>query len=93
MPADLFPTKTRLALLEGIDRGEVTGFPSYGGGFVEYHWKHPEGGGQNVTARTIEQLGAGWLKKGPRSGPSIYSTFKPELTDAGRKVLEANSHG
>jgi hypothetical protein len=87
---ELFPTKTRLALLEGIDRGEVTGFPSYGGGFVEYHWKLPEGGGRNVTAKTIEQINAGWARKGKPDDPSTYSTFKPELTDLGRKVLEAN---
>lgn len=80
--ADLHPTKTRLALLAAIQAGEVTGYPHYETGYVDYFW------GITVTARVNEMIRAGWVT--PPPGGERRPDFKPELTEAGRKVLEAS---
>lgn len=77
---DLYPTKTRLSLLDAIDKGKVFGYPHYDSVFVEYRW-----GGRLVNARIDEVMRAGWAQKGAVAPGS----FRVELTEAGRKVLEA----
>ncbi len=79
---DLFPTPTRLKLLRGVGRGEVTGYPGIGGYPTDY-FQDP--GGRNVTARVTELFRFGWVGVGHDTGGA---SFRVRLTDAGRKVLE-----
>jgi hypothetical protein len=87
----LHPTKTRLALLAAIKAREVTGYPTYDSGYVEYFWDDEPGHSVRVTKRVEELLAVepAWVGKGAaRDGSSPTSDFKPELTEAGWKVLE-----
>jgi len=90
--ADLYPTKTRLALLAGIAANEVTGYPYYNSEQVEYHWDDRPGHNWRVTKR-IEELmrqDPPWVEKGKARGDSPTSDFSVRLSGTGRKVLEAN---
>lgn len=89
--ADLYPTKTRLALLRAIHTGEVTGYPYYDSDLVDYYM----GAGPHasmVTARTRELIGAGWVAE-PELGGERRRDFTVELTEAGRRVLEEADRG
>jgi hypothetical protein len=88
--ADLFPTKTRLALLRGVGRGEVTGYPHYEGSEVDYYWDGPIDG-LKVTSRVVEVLRAGWVEKGRRFGNERQYAYSMRLTDACLKVLDEGS--
>lgn len=90
---DLYPTPTRLALLRGVDRREVTGYPQHESAEVAYYWDG-DGGGRRVTKRTEELIRAGWVQKGVvRVGDIEYPTHSMRLTEAGRKVLEEADRG
>lgn len=82
---DLYPTKTRLALLDAIENGEVTGYPYYDSEHVDYFW------GTRVTASVNELIRAGWVTPPPDG--ERRPDFKPELTDPGRKVREEGRRG
>jgi hypothetical protein len=85
--ADLYPTKTRLALLAGIDAGEVMGYPVYDSGEVEYHWQNGR-----VSARVEELLRQDppWVQRGVARGSSPTADFVVALTEVGRRVLEVS---
>lgn len=85
--ADLYPTKSRLALLRGIGRGEVAAYPHYEGSAVDYYWDG-DGGGRKVTGRVDEVLRAGWVEKGRAFGNDRQYAWSMRLTEAGRKVLD-----
>jgi hypothetical protein len=96
--ADLYPTKTRLALLAGIDAGEVMGYPVYDSGEVEYYWQRRAGFGdgdvtKRVSARVEELLRQDppWVERGEARGSSPTADFVVALTEVGRRVLE--DHG
>lgn len=91
--ADLYPTKTRLELLRGVERLEVAGYPPYGHHGDEYY-QDGEGRGRKVTTRIEELMKADWVRKGTRVHNGVpFSAFRVELTDAGRKVLEEADRG
>ena len=94
MSADLFPTPTRLALLAGVQRGEVFGYPSYSDRHGDEFYQDGDGGGRKVTDRVEEMLREvpPWVEKGRPHGQGPLSVYSVRLTEAGRKVLEAN-HG
>lgn len=80
MSTPLYPTKTRLALLEAIGEGEVWQsafhFP------YDSWWQRAK-----VTARCDELLRAGWVTLLPLD-PGVRQRWFA-LTDAGRAVLDA----
>jgi hypothetical protein len=78
----LFPTKTRLALLAAIKAREVTGYPTYDCGHVDYFW------GATVTARVNELIQAGWVPAYEPGPDGRTPDFRVTLTDLGEKVLE-----
>lgn len=86
---DLFPTKTRLALLDGIAAGEVTGYPYAGSDHVDYFYRD----GSKLTAKVNEVMREGWVRKGKPFRDSPTSDFPVELTDLGRKVREEGRRG
>jgi hypothetical protein len=80
----LFPTKTRLALLQAVRAGEVflarwsTSVPMcVPGGYGRAH---------SVKARIAEARAAGWVSLGV--DPDEYGRRYFYLTDAGRAVLD-----
>lgn len=87
------PTKTRLALLKGVKRNEVTGYPGYGDHRPPDYYQDGDGNGRKVTTRIEELMRAGWVEKGKADEASPYSTFRVRLTEAGRKVLEEADRG
>jgi hypothetical protein len=85
--ADLHPTKTRLALLRGVRRREVTGYADYAG-HVDYYWDGA-GKGRKVTRRMEELIRAGWVAKGSITvGGQSFPTHSMRLSPAGAQVLE-----
>jgi hypothetical protein len=79
----LFPTKTRLALLAAIKAREVTGYPTYDSGHVDYFWGlHRDGQGQRA-----DPCGLGARIRAGAGGRT--PDFKVTLTDLGEKVLAA----
>jgi hypothetical protein len=101
--ADLHPTKTRLALLRGVRRREVTGYADYAG-HVDYYWDG-EGKGRKVTGRMEELIvspagsgspgslakvtRAGWvMKRSIAVGDQSFPTHSMRLTAVGAAVLE-----
>lgn len=91
MTAGLHPTPARLDLMVGIQNEEVHGYPYAGSDHVDYSWTYDRGRGVlTVTARVNEVMAAGWACKGKkRDEGSPTSDFHVELTEEGRKVLEA----
>jgi hypothetical protein len=85
--ADLYPTKTRLALLRGVRRREVTGYADYAG-HVDYYWDG-EGKGRKVTGRMEELIRAGWVtNRSIAVGDQSFPTHSMRLTAVGAAVLE-----
>ena len=84
--AELYPTKTRLALLRAVQRGEVTRYrPSAG---PQYDcWCPNEGVARVVTSRMDQLLRAGWVKHGWPLHASIYAPIPWLLTGAGKQIL------
>lgn len=87
----LHPTKTRLALLNAIAAGEVTGYPYYESDHVDYYWDDRPGHQFYVTKRVEELIRAGWVT--PPPGGERRPDFRVELTAVGRKVLEEADRG
>jgi hypothetical protein len=83
--ADLYPTKTRLKLLAGVQRREVTYYVGSSDSFWDGH-----GGGRKVTVQAEELRRAGWIHT---PGAVVDETQCWALTDAGRKVLEEADRG
>lgn len=73
---NLYPTKTRLALLEAVRAGEVRRY----GDSQDYH--HTTG--RKLTAAIAELARAGWVEIGEWSAGNIPW----RLTTAGRAVLD-----
>lgn len=91
--ADLYPTKTRLALLQAVADGAVThNLHWLGRKPARSLWDRVDTSPRwkVVTAAAKEMALAGWICHGKPSGPSIYHSVPWELTDTGRAVLEAN---
>jgi len=84
--ADLFPTKTRVLLLLLVSRSEVVEY-AWDGERPSFWLKGREGRGLMVTNRMGELRQAGWVQLPAESGHHVLTW---ELTEAGRKVLEAN---
>lgn len=86
MATDLYPTKTRLALLRDVEVGEV--WQNSGNG----HSTTPGTIGDDteplvvVTSRIAEQEQAGWVHLFEHT----TGAKQWQLTDAGREVLAAN---
>lgn len=90
----LYPTKTRLALLQDVADGVVSEH-------YPFHRHSPpytdvdRGLGASprwvkVTARIEEMRRAGWVETPASNGFSMRLSSRWQLTDAGRAVLEAN---
>jgi hypothetical protein len=79
MASDLYPTKTRLALLEDVRDGLVYEESLPGGRYVR---SAPTG---YVTARVIEMLRAGWVEQ--RSAPGDKWRKQMRLTAEGERIL------
>lgn len=73
--SDLYPTKTRMALLEHIGDGSVRKDP-YNTQIV-YEMREPPR--HNLTARTAEVIRAGWAR---------VENYDVVLTEAGKAVLK-----
>jgi hypothetical protein len=82
--ADLYPTKTRLKLLRGVQRNEVTYYTNSRDSFWD-----GEGKGRKVTGQVTELWRAEWV----RIEPTAIETTPWVLTEAGRKVLEEADRG
>lgn len=85
--SDLYPTKTRLALLRDVADGVVWGRRSAG---RDANWNAWRGVTGRVTASIREMERVGWVKLGRPESPSFYASRPYELTDAGRAVLDAH---
>ncbi len=92
--AELFPTKTRLALLQAATETR-NGRPVLyrcrdftTGNTVAY--LATADGDRLVTARVSEAITAGWLREGRAEELSMYARRPVELTDAGRAVLDTS---
>lgn len=80
MSKDLYPTKTRLALLREVADGRImlgAGGIAYGGPCYSVVT------GRTVTARIAEMFHAGWVEPAEGTEGGYWS-----LTDAGRAVLD-----
>lgn len=89
--ADLYPTKTRLALLVAIDRKELSWYPPVNPARRgESFWYYQDGGQQRVDSRAAELEAAGWIELGEKGGHGELAPRYWRLTEAGRKVLEAS---
>lgn len=89
----LFPTKTRLALLQAVADGAVEHCMHWlGTKPSESRWDRIDATPRwKVVTAAAKELGhAGWIRLGRPDGKGIYSTVRWELTDTGRAVLEAN---
>jgi hypothetical protein len=75
----LHPTPTRLALLAAIKAREVTGYPTYDCGHVDYFWDF------TVTARVNELIRAGWVPEYEPGPGGRTPDFKVKLTEARRE--------
>jgi hypothetical protein len=85
----LHPTKTRLALLAAIKAREVTGYPTYDSGYVEYFWDDEPGHSVRVTKQVEDFIRAGWVPEYKPEPGGRTPDFKVKLSDLGEKVLEA----
>lgn len=94
----LYPTKTRLALLQAVADGAVT--EHYPLGVAPHYstWDLGPSGAhgvygsryKTVTAGVREQRKAGWIRLGEPEDPTWYKSARRwEITDLGREVLEA----
>lgn len=88
----LYPTKHRLALLQAVVDGAVTEYypmlpkPSYS------QWDLGPGADRRyrkVTAGVAEQRRAGWVELGKRQWNYFHAPRLWEITDEGRRVLDA----
>jgi hypothetical protein len=77
----LYPTRTRLALLQAISDHEVWRLTL---GPTEYWWL-----GSRVTARCLQFMRVGWVKfENPElDDPQLYLA----LTDLGRSILDGGA--
>lgn len=80
--ADLYPTKTRLAVLREIAAGRATRTPvaSYAAG-------------RAVTAIAADFERVGWIARPPRADRVSDFHWTWQVTDAGRAVLDAHPEG
>lgn len=100
MSGALFPTKTRLALLQAVADGAVTERYPLG---VEPHysqWDLGPGGAhgtygnrhRTVTAGVADQQRAGWIRLGEPEDPTWYKSPRLwEITDLGSQILAARA--
>lgn len=89
--ADLRLTPRRLSLLRAVAAGEVRYWPSWRP--KSSPWSEVKTAGHvatRVTTRIQELEGAGLVRLGHRSHPSLMASRPWELTDAGRAVLAEN---
>lgn len=89
MAADLYPTKTRLALLRQVANSQVITDISPEADDQDVIWLFPDAPTSwqwrtRVTARIREMEHAGWVTEGDHIGATWYPT------DTGYDVLEAN---
>lgn len=88
----LFPTKTRLALLQAIADGSVTEiygvFPSADRSELD-HGPGENRRYRNVTSRVEELRRAGWVTLGDKVHDHYKAPRLWVLTPAGREVLDA----
>lgn len=85
------PTKARLAVLAGVQRGEVQRHRRWMSTKPDYDvWTPESGKAVRVTARVEELLRAGWIRRGPATGPSMYAPQVYEITGEGERVLTEN---
>jgi len=79
--SELYPTKTRLALLRAVEAGDVWAGTRDDSTQIDMFWVDPQPPHDSVkvTARIDEFHRAGWLSD---------EDLKPSLSDAGRAVLE-----
>lgn len=86
MEHELYPTKTRLALLRGVAASQVQTARDGPTSCVLWFMDAPESWtySRNVTARMAELQRAGWVVESEPAGPGAWWL----LTDAGRKLLE-----
>lgn len=86
--ADLYPTKTRLALLRNVQLGLVF----RNGTDPESYLTSGSGSGANrrtVTDRIAELCRAGWAEPGPQNQ---HDRLRPyQITDLGEAVLDADA--
>jgi len=76
--AELFPTKTRLALLQAVAEGDV---------LVDAYGQALDPSGFRLTSRWIEARHAGWVLR-PNHPRDEDRWIPGQLTDAGRAVLD-----
>lgn len=81
MADGLHPTKTRLALLRAVERGEVVREVDSTGIFGRDDWD-----GETVTARISEMRAHGWVGE-IRPYPRANENGVYPLTDEGRRIL------
>lgn len=86
--AELYPTKTRLALLRAVQRGEVTRKRTWTRTMPDYDWWIPSDGAARVVTSRMDQLRrAGWVKHGWPLHASMYAPIPWMLTGAGEQIL------
>lgn len=89
--SDLYPTPSRVALLQSIDDGAVSEKYPMGPKPAWSELDNGPGGSPRyvkVTAKVAEMKRAGWVELGSRSHPSMYAPRPWLLTDLGRSILD-----
>ena len=86
--ADINLTQGRIALLRGIQAGQVEHRRLWDVKKPDYDvWHWMVGAQRKVTTGVAKLAAAKLVKKGPATGPSMYASQPWQLTEAGEKVL------
>lgn len=80
--SDLYPTRTRLALLQDVDDGQVVFAPGQGG-VLNLATTPPT----QVVSATAEMRRAGWIDVDLDEGADVLGSYPYAVTDTGRAVL------
>lgn len=97
MSDGLFPTKTRLALLQAVDDGDVRQrYPMLPDPDYTELDRGPGAGVSGaryvkVTSRVEELARAGWVRIGARESEHYKAPRRWELTDLGRSILDGGA--